>query len=50
MWQGMEVHEMTSELEVALEKDNLNKFGEIPAGSFIVMGESASEAKCFELV
>jgi len=37
MWQGMEVHEMTRELEVALKKDDLNNFGEIPAGSFIVL-------------
>ncbi|NNE98198.1 MAG: peptidase M14, partial [Pyrinomonadaceae bacterium] len=37
MWQGMEVRLMTHELEVALKKDDLNNFGEIPAGSFIVM-------------
>jgi hypothetical protein len=37
MWQGMEVHEMTRELEVALKEDDKNNFGEIPAGSFIVM-------------
>ena len=37
MWQGMEVHEMTRELEVALKKEDLNNFGEIPAGSFIVL-------------
>ena len=37
MWQGMEVREMTRELEVALKKDEPNTFGEIPAGSFIVM-------------
>ncbi len=36
MWQGMEVHEMTEELLVALDKENLNEFGELPAGSFIV--------------
>ncbi|MDQ3634716.1 MAG: M14 family metallopeptidase [Acidobacteriota bacterium] len=37
MWQGMEVHEMTRELEVALNENDKMKFGEIPAGSFIVM-------------
>ncbi len=37
MWQGMEIHEMTRELEVALSEENKMKFGEIPAGSFIVM-------------
>ncbi len=37
MWQGMEVYEMTRELEVALDQDDLNNFGEIPAGSFIVL-------------
>ena len=37
MWQGMEVHEMTEELHVALKEDDKNDFGEIPAGSFIVL-------------
>lgn len=37
MWQGMEVHQMTRELEVALSEEDKNEFGEIPAGSFIVM-------------
>ncbi len=36
MWQGMEVHEMTEELLVALDKKELNEFGELPAGSFLV--------------
>ena len=36
MWQGMEVYEMTHELEVALDEKDRTKFGEIPAGSFIV--------------
>ncbi len=37
MWQGMEVHIMDHELEVATDENNKTKFGEIPAGSFIVM-------------
>ncbi len=37
MWQGMEVHEMSREFEVALEEKDKNKFTEIPAGSFIVL-------------
>ena len=36
MWQGMEVHEMNEELLVALKKDSLDEFGEVPAGSFLV--------------
>ncbi|MEZ5429331.1 MAG: M14 family metallopeptidase [Pyrinomonadaceae bacterium] len=36
MWQGMQVHEMTRELEVAQNPDERDRFGEIPLGSFLV--------------
>ena len=36
MWQGMEIHQMSRELEVALNENNKTDFGEIPAGSFLV--------------
>ena len=49
MWQGMEVHEMTHELEVALKKDDRNNFGELPAGSFIVMVNQAQKPNVLSL-
>ena len=49
MWQGMEVHEMTEELLVALNKDNLNDFGEIPAGSFLVRVNQAQKPNVLSL-
>ena len=36
MWQGMEVHQMTRELEIVLDSSKPNDFGEIPLGSFLV--------------
>ncbi len=36
MWQGIEVYEMTRELEMSLDEKNKNNFGEIPLGSFLV--------------
>ena len=49
MWQGMEVHEMTHELEVALNKNKRNDFGEIPAGSFIVLVNQAQKPNVLSL-
>lgn len=37
MWQGIEVHEMTNELYLAMEKENPQDFHEMPARSFLVM-------------
>jgi hypothetical protein len=34
--QGMEIHQMTRELEIALNQNKPNDFGEIPLGSFVV--------------
>lgn len=36
MWQGMEVHEMTRELEIIHEQNDKNNFHEMPLGSFLV--------------
>ncbi len=36
MWQGMEIFELTREIEAALDESDPSKFGEIPAGSFLV--------------
>ncbi|MCB1025661.1 MAG: hypothetical protein KDB79_14790, partial [Acidobacteria bacterium] len=49
MWQGMEIHEMTSELEVALNKEDRNNFGEIPAGSFIVFVDQIQKPNVLSL-
>lgn len=49
MWQGMEVHEMTRELEVALKENERGTFGEIPAGSFIVMVNQAQKPNVLSL-
>ncbi|MEJ7861800.1 MAG: M14 metallopeptidase family protein [Pyrinomonadaceae bacterium] len=36
MWQGMEVHQMTRELEIVPNQNKPNDFGEIPLGSFLI--------------
>ncbi len=36
MWQGMEVHQMTRELEVVPNKSKPNDYGEIPLESFLI--------------
>ncbi len=36
MWQGMEVYEMTRELEISHEQNDKNNFHEMPLGSFLV--------------
>jgi hypothetical protein len=36
MWQGMEVYEMTRELEIIHEQNDKNNFHEMPLGSFLV--------------
>ena len=49
MWQGMEIHEMTHELEVAQNANDKNNFSEIPLGSFIVFVNQAQRPNVLSL-
>jgi hypothetical protein len=49
MWQGIEVREMTREIEAAVDGNDRSKFGEIPAGSFIVMVNQAQRPNVLSL-
>jgi hypothetical protein len=49
MWQGIEVLEMKHEIEAAIDENDRSKFGEIPAGSFIVMVDQAQKPNVLSL-
>jgi hypothetical protein len=49
MWQGIKVHLLTEEIEAAVKSDEPDKFGELPAGSFIVLVNQAQKNNVLSL-
>lgn len=49
MWQGIEVHQMTSELYLAMEADKRSDFHEMPLGSFLVFVNQAQKNNVLSL-
>ncbi|HXH69870.1 MAG TPA: M14 metallopeptidase family protein [Pyrinomonadaceae bacterium] len=47
--QGMEIHQMTREMEMALDQKKPNDFGEIPLGSFVVLANQPQKNNVLSL-